>query len=188
MRHRLNLGYVSGMPLTVGMLACSLVSACGIQTAPSSLPIESSSPISAVSLSANSCHSVGQLPDLHCTPGDVDHAVTQANIQQTICRAGWSTAARPPESVTEPMKRQLMAAYGMGGALSTTILDHLAPVELGGATDQANLWPQPPDQARKKDVLENRLHQLVCDGQVQLGLAQRAITSDWVAAYDRYAD
>lgn len=61
------------------------------------------------------------------------------------------------------MKRQLMAAYGMADTpLSAVELDHLAPLSLSGATDQANLWPQPWDQARKKDVLENRLHPLVC--------------------------
>ncbi len=130
---------------------------------------------------------VGQLPDPHCTPGDEDHSVTQDNIHQTICRSGWSTSVRPPVSVTEPMKLQLMAAYGMAGVpLSTVTLDHLVPLEVSGATDQANLWPEPADQARTKDLLENRLHQLVCDGQVSLADAVHAIASDWVGASARY--
>jgi hypothetical protein len=37
-----------------------------------------------------------------------------------------------------------------------------------------------------KDRLENRLHQMVCAGQLDLTTAQQAIASDWVAAYKRY--
>jgi hypothetical protein len=85
------------------------------------------------------------------------------------------------------MKRQLMAACGMADTpLSAVELDHLAPLSLSGATDQANLWPQPWDQARKKDVLENRLHPLVCLDHFSLATAVQAITSEWVAAYSRY--
>ena len=188
MRRRLKLNGVSGMSLTA-MVVCMMASSCGSTTGYFSTSNGVSSPVPTVGLLPNTCRLVGQLPDPHCTPGDVDSAVTQANIQQTICAPGWSTAVRPPESVTEPMKRQIMAAYGLGGAsLSTAILDHLAPLVLGGATDQQNLWPQTPDESKQKDVLENRLHQLVCDGQVQLDVAQRAIASDWVAAYGRYVD
>ena len=69
---------------------------------------------------------------------------------------------------------------------STVTLDHLVPLEVSGATDQANLWPEPADQARTKDLLENRLHQLVCDGQASLADAVHAIASDWVGASARY--
>jgi hypothetical protein len=52
-----------------------------------------------------------------------------------------------------------------------------------------NLWPEPYAGkwgARTKDVLENRLHELVCDGRLTLRSAQRQEARDWVAAYRRY--
>ena len=40
--------------------------------------------------------------------------------------------------------------------------------------------------ARVKDALEDRLHDLVCDGRLDLATAQRDISSDWIAAYKKY--
>ena len=37
-----------------------------------------------------------------------------------------------------------------------------------------------------KDALEERLHWLVVSGRLDLKEAQRAITTDWTAAYQRY--
>jgi hypothetical protein len=34
--------------------------------------------------------------------------------------------------------------------------------------------------------LEDRLHQLVCDGSLDLATAQRDIETDWIAAYKKY--
>jgi hypothetical protein len=59
-------------------------------------------------------------------------------------------------------------------------------LELGGANDIANLWPQPyggPWGAEAKDRLENRLHRLVCSGELDLAAAQHEIATDWIAAY-----
>ena len=69
-------------------------------------------------------------------------------------------------------------------------LDALITPELGGSTDAANLWPQryhsPVWNARVKDELERLLPEMVCDGRVTLAEAQRAIASDWIAAYKHY--
>ena len=35
--------------------------------------------------------------------------------------------------------------------------DHLLPLCAGGSDDIRNLWPEPIDQAHKKDVLENQI-------------------------------
>jgi hypothetical protein len=40
--------------------------------------------------------------------------------------------------------------------------------------------------AHVKDALEERLHQLVCDGELDLPTAQRAIATDWITAYKKY--
>jgi hypothetical protein len=133
------------------------------------------------------------LPDPHCTPGAVDPQVTPAGIGSTICSSGFTSTIRPPESVTEPEKAASAAAYGYTGPFSVAEYDHLVPLELGGdPNDPANLWVEPPDNpnatsfANTKDRLEDRLNSLVCSGQLPLAVAQQAIASNWVTAYQTY--
>jgi hypothetical protein len=81
-----------------------------------------------------------------------------------------------------------MAAYGLEGQrLADFELDHLIPLELGGApADVANLWPAPwtgDGSARQKDVVEHFLRREVCRGTMQLAEAQRQIATDWLAVY-----
>jgi hypothetical protein len=111
------------------------------------------------------------LPDPRRTPGAVNPAVTQANIDSTICVQGWTRTVRPPERYTESLKRQQMREYGYTDHhLSDFEEDHLIPLELAGAlADPRNLWPEPHVApggwgSRRKDYLENRLHRLVCEG------------------------
>ena len=42
--------------------------------------------------------------------------------------------------------------------------------------------------ARVKDKLENRLHELVCAGRLSLPEAQKAIATDWITAYRRFVE
>jgi hypothetical protein len=68
-------------------------------------------------------------------------------------------------------------------------VDHLISLELGGSNAIGNLWPEPYAGvwgARTKDVLENRLHDLVCSGMLSLPKAQHLEATDWVAAYRRF--
>ena len=127
------------------------------------------------------------LPDAACTPGGVDPAVTQDNIQQTICVSGYTKTVRPPVSVTSAIKTQEMAAYGFTDSPKNYELDHLIPLELGGApADIANLWPEPalPEPGfHQKDLVENYLHTQVCSGSEPLRQAQETIAGDWVAVY-----
>lgn len=137
-----------------------------------------------------SCHQRGDglfsLPDPHCTPGAVSPAVTQANIQSTICVSGYTETVRPSESITEPEKEESIAAYGDPGSLHDYEYDHLVPLELGGAVnDPRNLWPEPGATPNPKDELENRLREMVCDGELSLAAAQHEIATDWVAVYRR---
>jgi hypothetical protein len=124
----------------------------------------------------------GQLPDPRCTPGAVDPAVTQANLRSTICYPGYTETVRPPASQTERFKFEVAyPAYGDPHA-DRTELDHLVSLELGGANDAANLWPETPPTPNPKDKVENALHAAVCDGKVTLEAAQNAIASDWLTA------
>jgi hypothetical protein len=68
-------------------------------------------------------------------------------------------------------------------------LDYLISPALGGTDKIQNLWPQPYSStwnAQMKDRLENHLHELVCQGKVQLATAQNDTASDWIAVYKRY--
>jgi hypothetical protein len=125
----------------------------------------------------------GALPDSVCTPGAVNTAVTQSNIQSTICTTGYTTVVRPPESITEPEKFQSMSAYSSPGTASYYEYDHLVPLELGGSSDVRNLWPEPyAGGSYIKDGVEARLNHVVCSGQVSLAAAQQAIAMNWTTA------
>jgi len=68
----------------------------------------------AVPAAAQSRCSQQYLPDQDpaCTPGATDPRVTQDDVQQTICRPGYSAGVRPPAAYTEQLKRQGIADYG----------------------------------------------------------------------------
>jgi hypothetical protein len=140
---------------------------------------------------AGSCHARGSglysLPDTHCTPGAIDPAVTQADIGRTICVSGYTETVRPPEYITEAEKRASLRAYGDRRPLHYYEYDHLVPLELGGARNDArNLWPEPGASPNPKDGLEYRLRTLVCEHRLTLAAAQLAIARNWVAAYKQY--
>ena len=131
------------------------------------------------------------------TPGSTNPDVTQANIQTTICTSGYTATIRPPVSYTNKLKADEIAVGGTynfevatyGSALGNYELDHLISLQLGGnPTDIKNLWMEPylGNNARKKDVVETALKRLVCSNQIPLLDAQKAISTDWVAAYNKY--
>lgn len=104
--------------------------------------------------------------------GAADPHVTQANVRQTICQPGYTATVRPPVTFTAPIKAKLVG-YGY---LSDYQLDHLIPLELGGAPrDLRNLWVEPIAEAHRKDHEENRLHREVCASRMTLRTAQRRI-------------
>lgn len=139
-----------------------------------------------------SCHARGRslfsLPDPRCTPGALNPAVTQSDIQRTICRSGFTARIRPPESITDAEKRAALRSYGDRRPIWEYEYDHLVPLELGGAVNDArNLWPEPGAAPNPKDRIESVLNARVCDGRMTLAAAQLLIARDWVTAYRRYA-
>jgi hypothetical protein len=87
----------------------------------------------------------------------------------------------------------IMAAYGLpGGPHEAYEIDHLIPLSIGGSDADQNLWPEPRRMiekewpAERKDELEMRLHNLVCTGQIEITVAQKAIAEDWTEAWLRY--
>ncbi len=101
----------------------------------------------------------------------------------TVCVAGYAGSVRDvPESESDAV----YARYNVVHVPYAHEVDHLVSLELGGSNSISNLWPEPYAGrwgARTKDVLENRLHELVCDGSLTLRFAQRIEAANWVAAY-----
>jgi hypothetical protein len=105
-----------------------------------------------------------------------------------ICVEGYSKKVR---NVSEKTKRLVYKNYEITDrAPHEYEIDHLISLELGGANDIENLWPQSyittPLNARRKDVLENKLHVLVCSGELPIQVAQQEIATDWISAYYKY--
>lgn len=136
-----------------------------------------------------------QLPISSQTPGVTNSTVTQSNIKNNICKSGWTNTVRPPVSYTNKLKAtQLAGPYASfakiwGTTPSAYEEDHLISLQLGGSpTDPKNLFPEPyaGKNARKKDVVETKLKRLVCAGTITLSVAQKAISTNWVTAYNQY--
>jgi len=137
-------------------------------------------------------------PNSAVFPGARNHWVTQANIYQTICSSpahdspgGWTKTVRPPLEYTNSIKHRLLeAAHLPPSAIHDYELDHLIPLELGGAPrDPRNLWLQSwtgPWNAHAKDDLERRLNFMVCRGEITLQEAQEAIAGNWIYAYRQF--
>ena len=93
------------------------------------------------------------------------------------------------KSVTLVVQQQVFAEYGITGSDPAKYeVDYLVTPALGGSDDIRNLWPHSYNavwNARVKDDLEDRLREMVCQGQIDLQSAQRDIATDWIAAYKR---
>jgi hypothetical protein len=128
------------------------------------------------------------MPNRKLTPGVVDPAATVA----IVCTPNYTAGAR---NVTESMKNEVFVRYGIVdvGVHGLYEVDHLISLEIGGANDVKNLWPQAYCSldkggtvcfgAREKDHAENFLHREVCAGRMTLAQAQAAIVKDWFKVY-----
>jgi len=124
---------------------------------------------------------LGALPDRRCSPGAYYNGLTTS----VICAAGFRTG--PIRNVPVSEKHEVEVAYGMRPAAygSTLEIDHIVSLELGGSNDVANLFPERAPGYHAKDKLENRMHDMVCSGQISLTAAQHQIAADWKALYRR---
>jgi hypothetical protein len=86
------------------------------------------------------------------------------------CTPGYTKTVR---DVPQSLKNQVYRQYGITSRQPREYeIDHLISLELGGSNSIRNLWPQSyitePLNAHVKDRLENKLHELVCSGQLPL--------------------
>jgi Putative zinc-finger len=125
----------------------------------------------------------GLVPDRSLTPG-----ATRPVAIGEVCSMAHEDVIR---DVPTSLRRKVFEEYGIVNARTDDYeIDYLIAPGLGGSEDIRNLWPQPYTSpiwnAHVKDVLEERLHQLVCSGRLDLATAQRDIATDWIAAYKKY--
>lgn len=118
---------------------------------------------------------VAYLPDANFTPG-----ATRTTDPKEVC----SQTTKQFRKTTATMKRRAYSEYAAKKIKDRCCeVDHLVPLELGGADDVVNLWPQPYPQAHWKDAVEGWLHREVCAGRRELVSSQRAIATNWYALY-----
>jgi hypothetical protein len=123
------------------------------------------------------------IPNRNLTPG----ATRQVTLSD-VCSV-------PEEDVVGDvsisLRQRVLQEYGIASAQPGDYeIDYLIAPRLGGTEDIRNLWPEPYQarvwNAHTKDALEQRLHELVCSGDVDLSTAQRDIATNWIAAYKKY--
>jgi anti-sigma factor RsiW len=107
--------------------------------------------------------------------------------QPNVCR---ETRAKN-KIVPTSLQARVFAEYGIRTAGPGAYeVDYLITPALGGADDIHNLWPQSKKagvwNAEVKDALEDRLHDMVCEGHLDLNVAQREIATNWIEAYKKY--
>jgi hypothetical protein len=138
-----------------------------------------------------------EVPDDRATPGAINPAVTQDNINQTICRRGWTRSIRPPERYTENIKRRLLHSpsspyYDPSARLRDYELDHRVPLGVGGAPrDPKNLWDEPRFgawNAEQKDELEEVIRDLIRLHEMTLEEGQAVFLGDWREGYRQYVE
>lgn len=112
--------------------------------------------------------------------------------------AQWRTKCIRNCQSSEKQKHAAYAWYGLTGPIQNNgvnqvcELDHLVPLELGGADGLGNIWPQcGPDSTelrnryfKQKDLVEDYLAAKVRSGRMPLEEAQRGIAADWTQYVD----
>ncbi len=123
------------------------------------------------------------IPNHSLTPG-----ATRPVTVGDVCSMAHEEVVR---DVPGSLRQEVFKEYGIVNPRPEDYeIDYLIAPGLGGADDIHNLWPEPTSSsawnAHVKDALEERLHQLVCSGELDLPTAQQAIASDWITAYKKY--
>ena len=90
--------------------------------------------------------------------------------------------------VTEALERKVFDRYGIPWSRRAEFkIDHLIPVELGGADSIDNLWPQSlrirPYGAERKEFLTQHLLARIAAGKMTLAQAQEEISEDWISCF-----
>jgi len=177
------------MSAAIGMfLSCQTTGAPSVEvSAPgpvtSNAPaISSVTPVTSASSSSNHVPAglcltpsgVNRMPLMSVTPGklctdkDLDFDGFRYPSHVAYCR----------RHITGRMKNTVAMAYGIPKSdYSKYEFDHYIPLAAGGANDLANLWPQPIEDAKEKDVIEDHVYHGLKSGTMSQAEAVTAIRS-----------
>jgi hypothetical protein len=139
------------------------------------------------------------VPDTRCTPGGINPSITAEMLRDS----GFKTHCIRNCQTSEAEKHVTYRWYGIqkprsnSGENQVCELDHLIPLELGGADGLGNIWPECGPHStvlehryfKIKDRVENYLADEVKAGRISLNAAQKGIASDWtqfLPAANRY--
>jgi hypothetical protein len=126
-------------------------------------------------------------PDSRVTPGVV--ATTDVGA---VCKTSKHVPRISPTNPLIPLSEQdaIFKAYRISPSASKRYaLDFLIPMQLGGAMTAANVWPMSTTKGvgfTEKQLLNVRMHILVCHGEMPLTQAQTLMANDWVGLWVRY--
>lgn len=129
------------------------------------------------------------VPDARCTPGGMNPSITPEVLRDR----SWRTRTVRNCASSEAQKHVAYRWYEIekprinSNQNQVCELDHLVPLELGGADGLGNIWPQcGPDTVtlneryfKQKDHVENYLAEEVKAGHMPLAAAQQGIARDW---------
>lgn len=123
---------------------------------------------------------MGTYPDPKATPGSL---CTEEDRDFHELRY----ASRVPHcerNVSRAKKARVAEAYGVAESdWPQYEFDHLIPLCAGGSNDESNLWPEPLDEAKEKDKLENELCRQLRDDEISGDDAVRTIRA-WVKEHE----
>jgi len=125
---------------------------------------------------------LGADPDRRCSPGVYYSKLTKSRICASDFRTG------PIQYVTQSEKEDVESEYGLApGHYGSTL--EIDPHRVARTRRfERHCESVPREGERKpgyhvKDKLENKLHDLVCDGARTLSTVRRQIANDWQALY-----
>lgn len=124
------------------------------------------------------CSLKNNLPDPQCTKGSVFPNITK----ETLCTPGYSKTVR---DVSSAKKKQIYKDYGIDPRKYKCKfgIDHLVSLQLGGDNADTNLFPLPQPVKGEKDKIENALRRAICNDEISIEEAQKAIARNWQAMY-----
>lgn len=129
------------------------------------------------------------LPNKNLTPGEVDSSRNSSVLCVPNFTAGKDDDGNNVRHVSQKIKNIIFQEYGISkDNESNYVIDHLVSLSNGGLNTIFNLWPQPKNEGRIKDALENKLHKMVCNGEISLRQAQLALSQNWVSSYSKYVE
>lgn len=130
-----------------------------------------------------------ELPNKQLTSGEYDTLLDKKTLCVPNYTAGKDDDGKNVRQVSQKIRNVVFQEYGIRNEdRSKYVIDHLVNLSNGGLNNLYNLWPQPIEEAHEKDRLENKLHKMVCKGEISLKEAQKAIADNWVAAYSKYIE